>query len=86
MKYYLILISVMSVITLILYRLDKVKAKKNKRRIRETVLLFFGLFGGAAGALLGMYLFHHKIRRWYFWVINFLGLVIQTAIPIIFLI
>jgi len=85
MKYYLIFIAAMSVITLILYMSDKLKAERNKWRIKEAVLLSFGFFGGAIGALLGMKLFHHKTKHWYFWAINILGLAVQIAVPVLFL-
>ena len=29
-------------------------------------LFLFALLGGALGATLGMHLFHHKTRHWYF--------------------
>ena len=85
MKYYLIFIAVMSVITLILYMTDKAKAKKHHWRIKEGTLLTFGFFGGAIGALLGMKLFRHKTKHLYFWVINILGLAVQIAVPILLL-
>ena len=46
--------------------IDKWKAKKRAFRIPETTLLLVSALGGAAGALLGMRLFHHKTRHWYF--------------------
>lgn len=45
---------------------DKRRAKKRKRRVRERTLLLTAALGGAAGAVLGMYLFRHKTRHWYF--------------------
>ncbi len=79
MVYYLIFLAVMSVIAFLLYGIDKRKAQKNKWRIRESVLLGFGFFGGAVGALLGMKLFRHKTKHWYFWAVNILGLLVQLA-------
>ena len=46
--------------------LDKWKAKKRARRIPEATLLLVSALGGAAGALIGMHLFRHKTRHWYF--------------------
>ena len=83
MLYYLIFVAVMSLISFILYGADKSKAKKNKWRIKESVLLGFGFFGGAIGALLGMSAFRHKTKHWYFWVVNVLGLIWQIALPIV---
>ena len=45
---------------------DKSRARKGKRRVRERTLLLTAAFGGAAGAVLGMNLFRHKTRHWYF--------------------
>lgn len=72
--------ALMSLITLVLYKIDKVKAEKGKWRTKEATLLGFGFFGGAAGALAGMKLFRHKTKHWYFWVVNFAGLVWQLAL------
>ena len=77
MEIYLIVLGVMSFIAWILYGADKMRAK---RRIRESVLLSFGFFGGALGALLGMLFFRHKTRHGYFWTVNLLGLLVQAAV------
>lgn len=86
MNYYLIFIAVMSVIAFILYGVDKRKAIKHAWRIKEAVLLGFGFFGGAVGALLGMKIFHHKTKHWYFWAINIIGLAVQIAVLVYFFI
>ena len=44
LRYYLVFIGAMSLITLILYGADKARAKKHAWRIKEAVLLLFGLF------------------------------------------
>lgn len=80
--YYLIFLFVMSMIAMILYQIDKVKAQKHQWRIKEATLLSFGFFGGAIGALLGMKLFRHKTKHWYFWAVNILGLLWQVALGI----
>ena len=46
--------------------IDKRKAQKAKWRIPEKTLFLIALLGGAVGSLLGMHLFHHKTRHWYF--------------------
>lgn len=42
---------------------DKHSAKKGRRRVRESTLLWLCAVGGAAGGLLSMRLFHHKTRK-----------------------
>ncbi len=70
----------LSLLALLLYASDKRRAKKKCWRISENVLLGIGFFGGAFGALLGMNLFRHKTRHWYFWAVNLLGLAWQVAL------
>ncbi len=70
----------MSLAAFLLYGSDKLRAAKHRWRIPERVLLGAGLLGGAAGALLGMRLFHHKTRRWYFWTVNAAGLLLQITL------
>lgn len=80
-----LLYAFVSLIALFAYGADKLFSKIKKRRISEAVLLLFGLMGSAVGALLGMLLFRHKIRRWYFWITNLLGLTWQTVFLLHFL-
>ena len=47
----------------LLFGLDKWKAKNHRWRVPERTLLLFAAAGGSAGALLGMYLFHHKTNK-----------------------
>lgn len=46
--------------------LDKAKAKARKWRISEKTLFGIAFFGGSIGTWIGMYLFHHKTKHWYF--------------------
>ena len=73
-------LAVMSLIAYILYAADKNKAQKKRWRTKESVLLGFGFCGGALGALLAMQLCRHKTKHWYFWAVNILGLIWQTAL------
>lgn len=75
----LITFGVISLLTFAVYGLDKRAAKAQTWRTPERRLLLFGFFGGAAGALLGMKIFHHKTRKWYFWAVNLTGLTWQIA-------
>lgn len=46
--------------------LDKRKAIKHAFRIPEGTLFVVALIGGSIGSIIGMHLFHHKTRKWYF--------------------
>ncbi len=50
----------LNVLTFFTYGIDKWKAKKSKRRIREAALLGLAVLGGSIGACLGMKVWHHK--------------------------
>ncbi len=54
---------VINIISLVLFGLDKRKARKNQWRIKESLLLFITLIGGGFGSILGMHLFHHKTQK-----------------------
>ena len=51
-----------NVLTFLIYGADKWKARKNRWRIPEDTLIWLAIVGGSIGALLGMWLFRHKIR------------------------
>ena len=46
--------------------IDKRKARKHQWRIPEKTLFLFALLGGSLGSLIGMHLFRHKTKHWYF--------------------
>lgn len=56
-------IAVLSVILLIFMYVDKQRAIHKEWRISEKTLLLLGLFGGAIGGVIAMYLFRHKTRH-----------------------
>ncbi len=49
--------------------LDKKKAESQKRRISEKTLFILAILFGAIGIYSGMFLFHHKTKKWYFVVL-----------------
>ena len=57
---------VINIVALTLMGADKRKAKKHAWRISEKALFLSALAGGSVGALLGMLLFRHKTKHWYF--------------------
>lgn len=46
--------------------IDKRKAIQHKYRISEKALFLTALIGGSIGSILGMQLFRHKTKHWYF--------------------
>lgn len=80
MEIYLMIIILMSLTTLILYRNDKLKAKKNKWRTPEKILLLSSFLGGAIGGIFAMYTLRHKNKHWYFVVINFASLILHITL------
>ena len=52
-----------NVIVMLVYGLDKLKAKRGSRRISEKTLLGLAFLLGALGALAGMQLFRHKTLK-----------------------
>lgn len=46
--------------------LDKGRARRGMWRISERALFLPSFLGGALGGMLGMELFRHKTRHWYF--------------------
>ena len=68
-----------NVVALILYGIDKSRAKHHAWRIPEKTLFLIAILGGSVGALAGMYLFHHKTKKWYFRICVPLILVVQVV-------
>ena len=62
----LVWLAVINLLTFIVYVADKRRARKGKWRVPEKTLFLLPLLGGSIGALLGMRVFHHKTKHWYF--------------------
>ena len=71
---------VVSVVTFGMYLLDKIKAMSGAWRISEKALLIASLIGGAVGGYVAMFLSWHKVRKWYFHVLNVLGILWQLGL------
>ena len=76
---YLILINFIAFLSMYI---DKKKAIKGKWRIKESTLLMLALVGGSVGAIIGMYVFHHKTQKPRF----FLGIPIIIVLQILIVI
>ena len=79
---YLGLLPVMSIATLAFFAVDKKNSSREGRgRVPEIVLLSLCSFGGALGALIGMYGLRHKtnpVTKFHFFVTLWLSLVVQV--------
>lgn len=72
-------------VTFLAYGLDKQKAKQNRWRIPEKVLLGLAALGGSVGAFVGMYAFHHKTKKLKFSVGVPVIFVLQLAVLVYFI-
>lgn len=67
MRYFVIYLAAINLITFCVYGADKRRAKiQGARRVPEKTLFALALLLGSAGALFAMRVFHHKTRHWYF--------------------
>lgn len=65
MLFYILLIylTVINLFALGAFGLDKRRAVRGRWRIPERTLFLLAAAGGSTGALLGMFLFHHKTQK-----------------------
>jgi uncharacterized membrane protein YsdA (DUF1294 family) len=64
--------------------IDKHKARKNKWRIPEARLFLWALLGGSLGSVVGMRVFRHKTKHWYFKYGMPLILIVQIVLAVSF--
>ena len=79
---YLITLGAMSVITMMLYGVDKARAADGRGRIPEITLLTFTALGGGVGAAIGRLIFHHKINlktKFHFTATVWASILLQAA-------
>lgn len=55
-----------NVVSFLMMGIDKRKAMKRAFRIPESTLFVLAIIGGSIGSIIGMHLFRHKTRHWYF--------------------
>ena len=70
----------LNLISFFLMQHDKQCAKKNQRRVPEKTLFLSAALFGALGGTLGMFVFRHKTKHWYFRVFFPLMMVLQAAV------
>ena len=74
---YIVLMVFMSLISFILFAIDKKKAIKGKERIKEKTLLLSTIINGAMGSFLARIICHHKTDKIYFIITIYLSLLFQ---------
>ena len=62
----LIALAAINIATLIIYGIDKLKARKGRWRISETFLFILAVMGGSIGAWIGINVWNHKTQHWKF--------------------
>lgn len=80
MIYYIIF--AWNIFTMLLYGIDKLKAKKRSWRISETALIVPAFLLGGTGAILGMVIFNHKTSKGKFRLLVPLAFVLNIALMI----
>lgn len=67
MRYLIVYLAAINLLTFCVYGADKRRAKiPGTWRVPEKTLFALALLLGSPGALLGMLVFRHKTRHWYF--------------------
>lgn len=59
----LLYMAVMNLIGFFLMGIDKMKARKHRRRVPERTFFVIGILSGSVGVFLGMQVFRHKTRH-----------------------
>lgn len=85
LKFLLIYIIIINVVGFFIMGIDKRKAEKHAWRIPEKTLFLVSLIGGSIGTLLGMYVFRHKTKHWYFVIGMPLILIIHIILAVKFI-
>jgi len=73
----------LSLITFVLYAVDKSAAIKSRHRISERTLHLASLLGGWFGAFLGQRLFRHKTKKQPFRIIFWLTVIANVSVFIL---
>jgi Predicted membrane protein len=69
-----------NVVTMAVYGMDKLAARKAWRRVPEATLLLFGAVGGWLGAIFGQQLFRHKTQKQPFKTYFMLSVVLNVVV------
>jgi len=78
-----IYLAIINLIGFVVMGIDKNRAKKRAFRIPEATLFTMAIIGGSIGTILGMHIFRHKTRHWYFLYGMPVILILQIIIVIV---
>jgi uncharacterized membrane protein YsdA (DUF1294 family) len=81
-NFIIIALLILNIFGFVLVSLDKYKAKNRLWRIPERSFFILSILGGGIGIYIGLFLFNHKTRHWYFMVI--IPLIILAQIVFIY--
>ena len=84
LKIIIVYLLVINLIGFALMGVDKRKAIRHAYRIPEKTLFLAAFLGGSIGSMLGMQLFRHKTKHWYF-VIGMPAILILQILLVLFL-
>ena len=76
----IIYLATINLIGFSLMGIDKKRAIRGAWRISESSLFLTAVLGGSIGCIIGMQLFRHKTKHYYFYAVNILGLAWQVAV------
>ena len=62
-KLLIVYLLIINAATFIIFGLDKWKARHDRWRVPESVLMFLAIIGGSPAAILAMRTFHHKTNK-----------------------
>ncbi len=82
-SYIILYLAVINLTGFLMMGIDKRKARKRAWRIPEATLFVIALVGGSLGTTIGMHVFHHKTRHWYFLYGMPAILLLQIAVVVI---
>ena len=82
----LIYLTSINLVSFVTMGIDKQRAVKHAFRVPESTLFLYAILGGSIGSIIGMHLFRHKTRHWYFLYGMPFILVIQLILAVILII
>ena len=69
----------LNAVSFVLMACDKRRAKQGRRRVPEKILFLSAILFGAFGGTMGMFMFRHKTKHWYFRLFFPLLMIFQAA-------